>query len=208
MLRRMSDADDLVKNAGRFFSKLGGTLKETAKVAGAKLEEGAKIAGAKLEQTTKHVTGLGRGTVKLELDQTKITPGGTLHGRVVLELAEPIDARRLVVSLRARQKMVTVKKDASGRSVGASHADVYQFDLELGGVQRYESTTLAFELTVPPDALDLKPTPGANPLADVVRSVASALGPAAGPVEWQVVGKLEIAWGRDLGSSVDIVIAH
>jgi len=204
----MSDADDLVKNAGRFFSKLGGTLKETAKVAGAKLEEGAKIAGAKLEETAKQVTGLGRGSVKVELDQIKVAPGGALHGRVVLALAEPVDAKRLVVTLRARQKMVTVKKDASGRSVGTSHADVYEFDLELGGAQRYESATLPFELTVPPDALELAPSPGANPLAEVVRSVASALGPSAGPIEWQVVGKLEIAWGRDLGSSVDLVVTR
>jgi hypothetical protein len=41
-----------------------------------------------------------------------------------------------------------------------------------------------------------------------VRSVASALSPSAGPIEWQVIGKLEIAWGRDLSSDVDIVVAR
>jgi hypothetical protein len=193
MLRGMADADDVIKGAGRFFSKLGGTLKH---------------AGGTIKQTTKQVTGLGRGDVKLELDQTRVAPGGTLRGRVVLALSEPVDAKRLVVILRARQKIVTITKNQAGRSVGTSHADVYQFDQELGSAKAYESGTVAFELPVPPDALDLRPAAGTHPIADAVRSVASALSPSAGPIEWQVIGKLEIAWGRDLSSDVDIVVSR
>jgi hypothetical protein len=193
----MADADDVIKNAGRFFSKLGGTLKEAA-----------TTAGSQIKHTTKQVTGLGRGDVKVQLDQTKVAPGGALHGRVVLALSEPVDAKRLVVTLRARQKVVTIKRGDGGRSVGTSHADVYQFDCELGSARTYESGTFEFELHVPPDALDLRPTAGANPIADAVRTVASALAPSAGPIEWQVVGRLDIAWGRDLTSDVDIVVAR
>jgi hypothetical protein len=198
MLRAMADADDVLKNAGRFFSKLGGTLKEAA-----------TTAGSTIKQTTKQVTGLGRGDVKLQLDQTKVAPGGTVRGRIVLALSEPVEAKRLVVTLRARQKVVTIGKHDGNRTVGTSHADVYQFDQELGGAKKYESGTFDLELHVPPDALDLRPTSaGSNPLADAVRSVASALSPSAGPIEWEVIGKLEISWGRDLTSAVDIVVSR
>jgi hypothetical protein len=62
---------------------------------------------------------------------------------------------------------------------------------------------------VPPDALELRPSSaGTNPLADAVRTVASALSPSSGPIEWEVIGKLEIAWGRDLTKSVDIVVTR
>lgn len=186
MLRAMADPEDLIKNAGRLFSKLGGTLK----------------------QTTKQVTGLGRGKLSLELPVTKVAPGGTLRGRVVLALSEPIDAKRLIVTLRARQKVVTIGKHDGHRTVGTSHADVYQFTAELGAAKRYESGTVAFELTVPPDALELRPAAGGNPIADVVRTVASALSPSAGPIEWQVIARLDIAWGRDLTSAVDVVVAR
>jgi len=189
----MADADDILKNAGRFFSKLGGAVKG---------------AGSTIKQTTKQVTGLGRGGVKLELDNTRVTPGGTLRGRLVLALDEPVDAKRLVVTLRARQKVVTVRRTDAGKSVGTSHADVYQFDHELGGAKTYESTTVPFELVVPPDALDLRPSAGANPVADAIRTVASALSPAAGPIEWQVLGQLAIAWGRDLTTDVDIIVSR
>ena len=182
----MADPDDLIKNAGRFFSKLGGQIKQSAK----------------------QVTGLGRGDVKLELDQTKTSVGGTIHGRVVLALTEAVEAKKLVVTLRARQKMVTVKRSDAGRSVGTSHADVYEFNLELGGAKKYESATLPFELTVPSDALDMRPGAPSTPLGEVARTIASAVSPSAGPIEWQVIATLEIPWGRNLTADVDIVVTR
>jgi hypothetical protein len=182
----MTDPDDVLKKAGSFFSKLGSTMKSTAK----------------------HVTGIGRGNVRLELDAPRAAPGSTLRGRVTLELTEPTEAKRLVVSLRARQKVMTVSTTSSGKSVGTQHHDVYHFDCELGGTKKYESTSVSFELTVPPDALDLRPqTSSGSPFADAVRTVASALSPQAGPIEWEVVARLDIPWGRDLTSSVDVVIS-
>jgi len=156
----MSDADDLMKGASKLFGKLGGALRQ---------------AGGQVKDTAKQVTGIGRGDVKLEITQPKTTPGGTLAGKVVLVLPEPIDAKRLVVTLRARQKVMTVSNSGGTKSVGTSHADVYQFDRELSGAQKYTSGEHAF---------------------------------STGPIEWEVIGKLEIAWGRDLTRSVDIVVTR
>jgi hypothetical protein len=217
--RGMADSDDVLKKAGSFFSKLGSQVGKAAKVAGEKVAETAKVAapqiesaakaaGAKVAHTAKQVTGLGRGSVKLELDQTKAAPGGTISGRLVLALTEPVEAKRLVVALRARQKMVSVNRDGGSRSVGTSHADVYNFEVELGGATSYQSETLSFELTIPPDALDLKASPPTTPLGDVVRTVAAAVSPTAGPIEWEVIGRLQIPWGRDLTDHVDIVVTR
>lgn len=202
----MADSDDVLKGAGRFFSKLGGQLKE----AGGQLKEVGKTVGNQVVATSKQVTGLGRGSVKLELDQTKATPGGTVKGKLVLALTEPVDAKRVLVSLRARQRYIAVKR-GDGGGVGSSHADVYQFDKELAPSGKFEpNQTFEFELVVPPDALELRPqqSAGGNPLSDVARTIASAVTPNAGPIEWQVIGRLEISWGRDLSHDVDIVVAR
>lgn len=215
----MADGDELLKKAGGFFSKLGSQIKEKAPVVGkavkdgaitvgGAVKEGATVAGSQIKATAKQVTGLGRGSVKLELDQTKAAPGGTINGRLVLALTEPVEAKRLFVTLRARQKMVTVRRDAGGRSVGTQHANVYHFDVELGGATTYQAETLAFELTIPPDALEMKASAPSTPLGDVVRTVASAVSPTAGPIEWEVVGTLEIPWGRNLTHEVDIVVTR
>ncbi len=215
----MADDDDILKKAGGFFSKLGAQIKEKAPVvgqtikegaitAGGAIKEGATVAGAQIKHTAKQVTGLGRGSVKLELDQTKAAPGGTINGRLVLALTEPVEAKRLLVSLRARQKMVSVRRSNGNRTVGTQHADVYSFDLELGGATTYQSETLTFELTIPPDALELKASSPQTPLGEVVRTVASAVSPTAGPIEWFVVGTLEIPWGRNLSHDVDIVVTR
>ncbi len=187
----MADADDVIKGAGRFFKKLGSVVADTS-----------KTVATQVAATSKQVTGLGRGEVKLELDNTKAAPGDKLKGRINLALSEPVAAKRLVVSLRARQRIIAIKQGGS-----ATHADVFQFDKELAPSQTFESRTVEFELDVPADALDLKPQPtNNNPLADVARTVVSAFNPAAGPIEWQVIGRLEIAWGRDLSSEVDILV--
>ena len=199
----MADADDVIKGAGRFFSKLGGQLKE----AGGQLKEVGKTVGAQVVQTSKQVTGLGRGDVKLELDQTTATPGGTFKGRLILAVTEAVEVKRVLVTLRARQRYMTVKRGEGG--VGSTYADVFQFDKELAPSGTYApQATFEFELTVPPDALDLKPqqSGGTNPLTDVARTIASAVTPNAGPIEWQVIGRLEISWGRDLSADVDVIV--
>ena len=194
----MADADDVLKGAGRFFKKLGSAV-----------AEGSKVVATQVAQTSKQVTGLGRGSVKVELDATKAAPGGQLKGRIVLALSEPVSAKRLLVTLRARQKLVTIKRGEGASGVSTSHADVYQFDKELAPSGTFEAKTYDFELDIPPDALDLKPQPSnSSPLADVARTVASAFNPSAGPIEWQVIGRLEIAWGRDLSSDVDVIVSR
>ena len=80
----MADADDVIKGAGRFFSRLGGQLKEVG-----------KTVGTQVQKTSKQVTGLGRGAVKLELEQTKLAPGGTIKGKLVLALTEPVEAKQI-----------------------------------------------------------------------------------------------------------------
>jgi hypothetical protein len=203
---------DSLKKAGSFFNKLGKKVaegvKENAPKALDAVKENApkaldavKSAGSAIADKTKQVTGLGRGQVKLELDQTKAAPGGTITGRLVLELKAPVEAKRLVVALTAHQRIVNVNRE------GPSQANVYNFEIELGGATTYGSQTLPFEITIPPDALDLKASPPKTPLGDVVRSVAAAVSPTAGPIEWQVAARMEIPWGRNLTDDVDIVVA-
>jgi hypothetical protein len=182
----MADPEDMLEKASGLFSKLGATL----------------------TRTTKQVTGLGRGTVRVELERTKVAPGEALRGTVTLALSEPVDAVALVVSLRAHQRTIALPRRDGSRTAVSTRSEIYHLDRELGGAQAYASRTVGFELVVPPDALDKQAPPGSHPIADAVRSVAAVLGPQAGPTEWSVSARLAIAWGRDLVHEVDIVIAR
>jgi len=146
--------------------------------------------------------------VRAELDRTKVAPGETLRGKVVLSLPEPVDAKRLVVTLRAHQRTVEIQHRNGSRTSVSSRSEIFHFDVELGAARSYESATLPFEIVVPPDALDKQAPAGAHPIADAVRSVAAVLSPTVGPVEWSVTVNLEISWGRDLSHDVDIAVAR
>lgn len=182
----MSDAEDLLKKAGGFFSKLG----------------------AQVKQTSKQVTGIGRGTVRVELERTKVAPGDSIKGKLVLALPEPVDAKRLVVSLLAKQRSVEIQTRNGTRTSVSNTAVIYHFDLDLGPSKSYESESIPFELPVPTDALDKQAPVGSHPIADAIRTVAAVLQPTVGPVEWSVSAKLEISWGRDLTHDVDIVVSR
>jgi hypothetical protein len=191
----MADAEDLFKKAGGLFSKLGKEM----------LDAGKEI-GDTLRDTGKQVTGLGRGTVRVELDRTKAAPGDTLKGRVVLSLPEPVDAKRLVVSLVATQRMVELRRQGRGTTPMSTRSEVFRLDAELGTARAYTSDTMTFELLVPFDALDKRADPAAHPIAEAVRNVASVLEPTTGSVEWVVEAALDVPWGRNLAHEVGIVV--
>jgi hypothetical protein len=166
--------------------------------------------GAGLRSAGKQVTGIGRGTVRLTLGNVRAAPGGELAGTVALELPEPIDAKELRVTLKASQRTISYRVVNGVRSATTSTGDVYRFDLRLGGAQRYASGAHSFTLTVPPDALDLRVSPGTGggALGDLARTVASVVAPTAGPIQWQVIAVLDIAWGKNLTHAVDVAITR
>jgi hypothetical protein len=95
-------------------------------------------------------------------------------------------------------------------TAGSSYVPVFNFDKELAPSGDFsEGQAFDFELVIPTDALELRPkeSAGANPLADVARTIASAVTPNVGPIEWRIVGRLEISWGRDLSTHVDVIVA-
>lgn len=196
----MADDDEILKAANRFFGKVGSVVKKAGQEAvkvGQKAGQGAVKAG----QT---VTGVGRGSVRLALDATKAAPGGDLRGKVVLDLSEPVTAKRLVVELRASQRIV----DARGgvRAISATTTTIYKFEHELGGNRSYHKEELPFTLTVPAD-LGNRPSAPAGRIGDVARAVSSVVSPTAGPLEWRVTASLVVPFGRDLEHGVDVIVA-
>jgi hypothetical protein len=184
----MASADDILKGASRLFGKVGSTVK----------------------QAGKQVTGIGLGTVKLSLAKTRFAPGEAITGSITLALPEPIDGKRLVVGLRASQRTIEYSKVGGVRTAGTTTATIYKFEHEVAGAQAYASGEHRFELPVPPDALDLRASPGTGggKIGEVARAVSSVVAPTAGPIEWRVWALLEIPWSRNLDHTVDIIVAR
>lgn len=186
--RGVVDDDEIIKAANKFFGKVGSTLKKGAQSA------------VKAGQT---VTGVGRGSVRVALESTRASPGGDVRGKVVLELVEPVEARKLVVELRASQRVF----DARGgvRALATTTTTIYRFESELDGARRYHQEEVPFTLTVPKDTGGRPPAP-AGRIGDVARAVSSVVQPTTGPIEWRVIATLVIAFGRDLEHAVDLAV--
>ncbi len=186
----MVDDDDIIRGANRLFKTVGGAVK---KAGGAVVKAGQQV-----------VTG--RGTVAISLDRDRFAPGDEIRGKVALTVAEPVDAKKLVVQLRAMQRTVDYHRTGGVRTVGASKVTIYQFEKELGGPRRYGSEDLPFTLVVPRDANARQAPAPAGKLGDVARAVSSVVAPTTGPLEWRITATLIIPFGRDLDHGVDIVV--
>ena len=187
----MASDDEILKAANRFFSKVGSAVRQAG--------DAAKRAG-------QQVTGVGRGSVQVAIERTRHAPGDDIRGKVTLALTEPVEAKRLIVTLRATQRTVDYGRSGPVRTVNTTKATVYEQTQELGGARSYHDETLAFTLPIPRDAGDRKPPAPAGRLGDVARAVSSVVAPTTGPIEWRVTASLVIPWGRDLEHTVDLVV--
>ena len=185
----MVDDDDIIRGANKLFKSVGSAMK---KAGGAVVKTGRQVVG-------------GRGTITVTVDRDRFAPGDDIRGKVVLAIAEPLEAKKLIVQLRALQRTVDYHRAGGVRTVGTSKATIYQFEKELGGPRRYGSEELPFTLVVPRDAVRQAQAPGGK-LGDVARAVSSVVAPTTGPIEWRVQASLVIPFGRDLDHGVDIVV--
>ncbi|MBK9035849.1 MAG: hypothetical protein IPL61_32140 [Myxococcales bacterium] len=183
----MPTDDEIVNAANKFFRTVGSAVKK---------------AGTSAVKAGQSVTGLGRGDVRVTLDALRARAGAELRGTVALALTEPIDARRLVVELRASQRGVETR----GGVRAPTATTLYKFEHELGGAQRYHREQLAFTLPVPRELGGGRAAPPAGRLGDVARAVSAVVAPTTGPVEWKVVARLVVPLGRDLDHAVDVLI--
>jgi len=180
-----------MKAANRFFSKVGTAVRQAGKAA---------------KQAGQQVTGVGRGSVQLTVERNRYAPGDDIRGKVTLDLAEPIDAKRLIVVLTAVQRTVDYQRTSGIRTAGTTAALLYEQTQELGGARRYAREEITFSVPLPKDTGERKPPAPDGRIGAVARAVSSVVAPASGPIEWRLTASLVISWGRDLEHSVDIVV--
>jgi len=141
------------------------------------------------------VLGIGEGKIELDLGSHDVASGGTLAGTLRLELKEPKKARELRVELIGEQWQTRAGKRRK--------VQVYKFKKSLGGAQTYEGGVYKFELKAPQKTELEKKVEGG--IAGALVGAAKMLGMVS-PVEWYVVGTLDLEMSLDITKKVQIGI--
>lgn len=183
----MPTDDEIIDAANKFFRSIGGAVKKGATTA------------VKAGQA---VVGVGRGEVRVALDELRGRAGGDVRGKVTVALTEPIDARRLVIELRASQRGVETR----GGVRAPTATTLYKFEHELAGAGRFHQGAFAFALPVPRTLGGGRAAAPAGRLGDVARAVSAVVAPTTGPIEWRVIARLVVPMARDLEHAVDVMI--
>jgi len=140
------------------------------------------------------VFGIGEGKINLELNTHDVTAGGKISGRLRLELNSPKKAKELRVELIGEQR-----QSRQGKS---KKVVVYKFKQVLAGEQEYESGEYEFELQAPPSTELSQHLEGA---AGMALGAAKLLG-AIHPVEYRVIGTLDLPMSMDITKKVQIAV--
>ena len=136
--------------------------------------------------------------LEIELERSDPTSGDACRGRLRLNLPEAVEARRLVVTLSAFQRL---RRPLSGRP--ATRRRLASRTAELGGAGLYDVGEYAFELPVPvADELETYPDP---PLF-LQRLLALFVPDAVGPLRWELEARLERRLKRDLVQTVPLQV--
>jgi len=146
----------------------------------------------------KMVLGIGEGKIELELSSHDVASGGTISGTLLLELNAPKKARELRVELIGEQWQTRAGKRRK--------VQVYKFKKSLGGAQTYEGgqyKLYKFELKVPQKTELEKKVEGG--IAGVLVGAAKMFGMVS-PIEWYVVGTLDLEMSLDITKKVQIAI--
>jgi len=154
------------------------------------------------------VVGIGVGKLELLLVKSDLRAGETIDGRLSLRLEKPLEAKRLVVGVRATEKRDKKVRDADGSTrTETETVTFWELVEELGGKRTYRDDAWDVHLKIPADVLPREAQMPGGFLGDVVRA-AQALGVARRrPLSWSVFAVLEIPWKKNLRASRDIVVS-
>ena len=148
-------------------------------------------------KTLGSIVGIGVGSLDLMLIKHAFQPGETVHGRLVLNLEEPVEAKRLVVGVHATEERWTTNTQGQRERETRPR---YRVERQRAGKGICRGGGYDFQLPLP-GAPDAQRPDGI--LADVVRLVAAVARPQ---LDWRVYAFLDIPWKANVKAGADITV--
>ena len=139
-----------------------------------------------------------KGKVDLMLDKVTFSPGETMTGKITLKLRNPLQAKALVVGLRATR---TVR---SGKSTTTK--TLFDLPKTISGEQLYAQGETSYDLKyeIPQNVLNNAGVKTGNETIDTMMTAVSSF--TQGVIHWEVYTYLDIA-GFDLKKTVTVNIS-
>lgn len=147
------------------------------------------------------VLAIGVGELQIKLKEVDYQLGDTVRGLVKVRLTEKLEAKRLVVGIEARQRVIGV----SGGTTSYSNGKVWRFEKELAGEGKYLKRAKKFELKLPNDLERSGPAPD-NVLGDVAQVISFLSPHKRFPLEWHVFAFLDRPWKFNVKAKVPITV--
>lgn len=159
----------------------------------------------RITDQARKVAGIGVGSLAIHPAAEHTPMGGTIRGKVRLELEEPTELEGVTLTLVAKQERTALQKDANGkRSPVRQTETLYSYDVPLASGGTYSTETFSFSVPVPSKLEEKVEASGA--LGDVLKLAQGLQAMTRGPVQWSLHATAEVPWKRNVRSALDVSI--
>jgi hypothetical protein len=145
--------------------------------------------------------GIGRGKMKVQLDNMQFSPGETITGKLVINLKRPIKGKAVLIGLLGEQKIT----EFSGGKRQTRTQKIFDFNQPLSGEKDYMpgEQVYDFQLKIPTNLNQNTAPTGA--LGNVVKA-AQMFSNKTKTIKWYVTGRLDCP-GIDMTKKVQITVS-
>ena len=159
----------------------------------------------RITDQARKVAGIGVGTLAIHPAAEHTPMGGTLRGKVRLELEEATELEGVTLTLLAKQERTGLEKGANGKRTPVRRTEtLYSYDVPLAGAGTYETKTFSFSVPVPSQLEEKVEASGA--LGDVLKFAQGIQAMTRGPVQWSLLATAQVPWKRNVRGSLDVSI--
>ncbi len=146
-----------------------------------------------------------KGKLELTLDKYTFAPGETITGNINLKLKKRQKARKMEVKLLGQEKTSERYRRSDGSMGHRTHIHtICNISIPLDGEKEYHKSDYKFEITIPPDVLDVGARPDGT--LGTVLQAAEYLSGRRRNLVWKIIANLDIPWGFDVSNKQKIVV--
>ncbi len=160
-----------------------------------------------------------KGTLSIDLIQKSHAPGEMVRGTVSLILDKPVKARRFSISFTGEEWVEVSCGAGKSRRSKKEEIEIHFEEIEFSGEGMYDFAEKNFQFRIPENA---PPTIWMEPRDPNMKaerkkewkvnyslfSLSSSYGPADGAgFRWVMKAKLDIPWGKDKNTIVEIFVS-
>ena len=148
---------------------------------------------------------MSKGKIEVIIPKFNFSPGETVNGEVILKLDAPLKARGLKIAILGKRISKPMSINPGKMSSRTTSSTIFDFTEQLDGEKEYNSSELRYPFSIKiPEGIYSVPEPSG--VVGTMLAMGKALSQYNSRVEWNLIANLDVPWGFDISTKIQISV--